>query len=121
LECTDCKCFQDAGQFDDTIQNALVGDGYCDDETNNENCHFDGGDCCSPCTFMDRCKVCECNENGNATQINALAGNGICNDETNIVDCHYDGFDCCRPIINTETCSNCKGNGKPNQGVLEFI
>ena len=23
-----------------------VGDGYCDDETNSENCNYDGGDCC---------------------------------------------------------------------------
>ena len=115
MECTDCKCFQDAGQFDDTIQNALVGDGYCDDERNNEKCNFDGGDCCGPCTFTDRCKVCECHENGNATQINALVGNGICNDETNIGDCHYDGFDCCAPIVNTQTCSDCNCNGKPNR------
>ena len=115
MECTDCKCFQDAGQFDDTIQNALVGDGYCDDERNNEKCNFDGGDCCGPCTFTDRCKVCECHENGNATQINALVGNGICNDETNIRDCHYDGFDCCAPIVNTQTCSDCNCNGKPNR------
>ena len=115
MECTDCKCFQDPGQFDDTIQNALVGDGYCDDERNNEKCNFDGGDCCGPCTFTDRCKVCECHENGNATQINALVGNGICNDETNIGDCHYDGFDCCAPIVNTQTCSDCNCNGKPNR------
>ena len=24
----------------------FVGDGFCDDETNNEDCNFDGGDCC---------------------------------------------------------------------------
>ena len=25
----------------------LVGDGYCNDETNNIHCAFDGGDCCN--------------------------------------------------------------------------
>ena len=26
----------------------LIGDGYCMDETNNEGCSYDGGDCCGP-------------------------------------------------------------------------
>ena len=25
-----------------------VGDGICDDQTNNYQCNFDGGDCCIP-------------------------------------------------------------------------
>ena len=24
----------------------FIGDGYCDDTANNENCNYDGGDCC---------------------------------------------------------------------------
>ena len=63
MECTDCKCFQDAGQFDDTIQNALVGDGYCDDERNNEKCNFDGGDCCGPNVNTLYCNECKCYNN----------------------------------------------------------
>ena len=30
----------DSGTF------AFIGDGFCDDENNNKNCFFDGGDCC---------------------------------------------------------------------------
>ena len=36
-----------------------IGDGYCDDGTNNLDCNFDGGDCCGPnvktyyCTGMN--------------------------------------------------------------------
>ena len=31
------------------INNALVGDGYCQDLTNTAECNFDGGDCCGSC------------------------------------------------------------------------
>ena len=24
----------------------LIGDGFCNDETNNADCNYDGGDCC---------------------------------------------------------------------------
>ena len=39
------------------------GDGYCNDENNNEACFFDGGDCCSR-HGIDRsnCTECECLE-----------------------------------------------------------
>ena len=31
------------------VSNALVGDGYCNDELNIAECNFDGGDCCGHC------------------------------------------------------------------------
>ena len=31
------------------MSNALVGNGYCDDEMNIAECNFDGGDCCGQC------------------------------------------------------------------------
>ena len=39
------------------------GDGYCNDENNNEACFFDGGDCCGPGheTFSN-CTECKCLE-----------------------------------------------------------
>ena len=42
----------------------IVGNGICDDVTNNPNCNFDGGDCCSPNSDMTFCTFCLClNEN----------------------------------------------------------
>ena len=74
----------------------LVGDGYCNDETNNDECKFDGGDCCGTCVNKHRCADCLCfsSVTGNGVP-NALVGNGVCNNETNNIDCNYDGFDCC--------------------------
>jgi len=31
-----------------------IGDGYCQDETNNEGCTYDGGDCCGLCWTKGR-------------------------------------------------------------------
>ena len=36
------------------------GDGICDDETNNEICEWDGGDCCGELVKTDHCKICGC-------------------------------------------------------------
>ena len=58
--CTSCFKHQEtclAG-----VTHAFVGDGVCNDETNNAECDYDGGDCCpNP----------------------SIVGDGICNDETN--------------------------------------
>ena len=40
----------------------LIGDGVCDDETNNPECGYDGGDCCGPNAIMDFCQDCLCKE-----------------------------------------------------------
>ena len=37
-----------------------IGDGYCDDETNNAGCHFDGGDCCGVNVITQYCNECIC-------------------------------------------------------------
>ena len=37
-----------------------IGDGYCDDETNNAGCHFDGGDCCGNNIDTQYCNDCIC-------------------------------------------------------------
>jgi hypothetical protein len=63
----------------------LVGDGFCNDDTNIAECDYDGFDCCS-------------NPN--------MVGDGICNDESNNPECNYDGGDCC-VNVNTTFCSEC--------------
>ena len=88
----------------------LIGDGFCDDETNNPECIFDGGDCCGPCVVATRCLNCTCLQTDvNVGEIkNHLVGDGYCNDETNSDACGFDGGDCCGPCINTEFCSECQ-------------
>ena len=44
-----------------------VGDGYCDDITNNPICNYDGGDCCLSNIQTTYCNECQCLEEGNNT------------------------------------------------------
>ena len=39
---------------------AWIGDNYCDDTNNNENCNFDGGDCCLENINTQYCSECQC-------------------------------------------------------------
>ena len=41
-----------------------VGDGYCDDVNNNNECEWDGGDCCGENIIDDYCYECDCLEIG---------------------------------------------------------
>ena len=92
----------------------MVGNGYCNDETNNEDCNFDGGECCGPCVNKTRCIECQCKSNDIKTSKslngapNQLIGNGYCNDDTNIEGCDYDGGDCCGNCVVTDDCSKCQ-------------
>ena len=43
---------------------AWVGDGYCDDVTNNMDCNYDGGDCCGDNVNTAYCSVCQCLDGG---------------------------------------------------------
>ena len=87
----------------------MIGNGYCDDPTatNNEECHFDGGDCCGSNVITHFCTECICFEDLSCTAPLALIGNGFCNDEANTAECTYDGGDCCGECINTELCTAC--------------
>ena len=38
-----------------------IGNGWCDDVTNTEECNYDGGDCCGPNVNTDFCSECICN------------------------------------------------------------
>ena len=74
----------------------LVGNGFCNDETNIADCNFDGGDCCAANINTDFCSECTCHIIETCLAgYHPLVGNGFCNDETNNDDCNYDGGDCC--------------------------
>ena len=44
-----------------------VGDSFCDDENNNEDCNFDGGDCCGQFVNTQYCAVCQCMSDGESS------------------------------------------------------
>ena len=73
----------------------MVGDGFCNDETNYADCNFDGGDCCGLCVNTKLCSECECIGENSGNIVNAFLDNGLCEDELNHGDCMFDGFDCC--------------------------
>ena len=98
--------------FPDCAHGALVGNGFCNDESNNAACNYDGGDCCGSCIITDSCTECEClNENPRNVMMNAssnpLVGNGYCNDETNNVACNFDAGECCGSCISMDYCIDC--------------
>ena len=49
-------------RFSDCPYLELIGDGFCNDETNNENCNYDDGDCCGPEVDKKYCADCICHE-----------------------------------------------------------
>ena len=42
--------------------NVWIGDGECDDATNNAECGYDGGDCCGDDVKTDYCNECICHQ-----------------------------------------------------------
>jgi hypothetical protein len=87
---------------------ALVGNGFCNDETNNADCNYDGGDCCVVNANTTHCSDCACHFLDTcAAGYHPLVGNGFCNDATNIAECDYDGGDCCGYCVITEDCEDC--------------
>ena len=95
----------------------IVGDGDCNDETNNVECSFDGGDCCKSDTSLDSCTSCDCFLEGTCLAgVHPLVGNDFCNDETNIKECDFDGFECCgfhssSYHVNQDFCTDCLCKG----------
>ena len=45
-----------------------IGDGYCDDVTNNMECNYDGGDCCLYPVNTQYCSECQCISEGGSTE-----------------------------------------------------
>ena len=54
------KAFTTTPIFDSCADKGDVGDGYCDDNSNNADCEFDGGDCCLDTVITDYCTECIC-------------------------------------------------------------
>merc|ERR1712193_365641 len=83
------------------------GDNFCDDENNNAECAFDGGDCCGDDVNETYCNACECLEQGEC-EAPVWQGDGFCDDGNNNPGCDYDGGDCCGDDVNTTYCSLCE-------------
>ena len=88
-----------------------MGDGFCDNILNNEDCEYDGGDCCE-CTCVDgpiytcgfyglRCEDPTCLDPNLLAEFPDCGGNllrvdnGACDAYNNNEECGYDGGDCC--------------------------
>lgn len=59
-DCTECVCYEDWNNCATPLD--LIGNGICNDESNNADCFYDGGDCCGVCTNTDSCSECVCHE-----------------------------------------------------------
>ena len=86
--------------------------GYCDDDNNNKQCKYDGGDCCGFCINTEHCTNCECLEDvGEYNVVGPMAsfiGDGVCDDALNKVECNFDAGDCCGLNVKTEFCDECQ-------------
>ncbi len=118
-----------SGQYE-----TAIGDGVCTGNLNNEECGFDGGDCCLQASNCKDCygEQCHCHDTGLAncpSSLNILCffknhndcissysvsdvcsflANGFCNEENNNLACNYDGGDCC---LVGHSCGFCSGAG----------
>ena len=67
-----CKCSQYLGTTTPSLttnsggcfEPDWVGDDYCDDGNNNQECNYDGGDCCGPNVNTQYCTECQCLSDG---------------------------------------------------------
>ena len=96
-----------------------IGDGFCQDEVNTEECNYDGGDCCNPSTAINLCTDCTCKNAslvGKVTgytviecplDLQELTNNGRCDDQANIPECDYDTNECCG-AGNYDICDACQ-------------
>merc|ERR1711976_153641 len=101
------------------------GDGYCDDDNNNELCQYDSGDCCTDTENL-YCQTCGCIDPNWTAPIRTedvedvedegvsgscakpeYMGDGHCGDETNTPECNFDGGDCCTDTAH-EYCTICQ-------------
>ena len=89
----------------------LVGNGLCDDESNNAECGWDNNECCHIVVQKGNCIECKCHQTGLtnmdiADDLNCqliwgglnYIEDGVCNQELNYPNCmNYDAGDCCDP------------------------
>ena len=100
----------------------FIGDGFCDEETNNELCDFDNGDCCDLNNDRTLCPECFCYTSkidlGDCSDYNyectfpftlyfGVIDDGICDDYLNKKQCYFDGGDCCLDDKDESICNDC--------------
>ena len=86
----------------------MIGNGFCNDETNNAENKYDGGDCCGYDVNTEHCVVCGCYHDETClARVHPFVGDGYCNDVTNTAVCNYDDGDCCGPCVIKTHCSDC--------------
>ena len=116
--CTICECLDPKGPKGPEKCGLpdYIGDGFCDDDNNNEACGFDNGDCCGN-VLTDFCTKCECldpkgpkdpkgpssEECGSPDYV----GDDYCDDENNNEACGFDGGDCCGDV-KMDFCTKCE-------------
>lgn len=88
----------------------MIGSGTCEEENNNADCQYDGGDCCRCTCFtqppantcapenFDNCQdpdaPTDCDYPGCTGDLRSI-GDGICHPGNNNEGCGWDGGDCC--------------------------
>lgn len=105
-----------------------------DDDNNNKECDWDGGDCCDNLGSkqFQYCEKCECKDPNKkaktpACLLPAYKGDGFCDDQNNKPSCLYDGGDCCGKSgkkNQNQYCKECKckdPNYKPSVCLKKFI
>ena len=114
--CTQCRCL-DPGYSTTTLQTTTfsrcgspnwIGDNFCDDENNNANCNYDGGDCCMTNVNTTFCTQCKCLDPANGCTYPDYKNDDSCDDQNNIASCDYDGGDCCGENVGTLYCIQCE-------------
>ena len=106
-QCSQCQCLGGGETGGNDIPNPLIGDGYCQDEINNAECNYDGGDCCGACVVTVQCTECQCLGGVDGIDLSSPSiGDGYCQDGNNKYACGYDFGDCCGNA-NTEHCMEC--------------
>merc|ERR1711962_681986 len=99
--CSDCLCIEipettEAPEGSNCVSPQWFGDNYCDDENNNLECGFDGGDCCGDDVNTTYCSECACYDFTETTQAPGpncespqWFGDNYCDDENNNSECGF--------------------------------
>ena len=99
----------------DCNQSDIVGDGYCNDESNTFECNYDGGDCCGPCINTNLCTECLCFSNipkydidcGNYfTDSCAKCTNFLCSEDCTRVNSECVPSFLSNPLVGNGVCNN---------------
>merc|ERR1711962_1649639 len=111
--CSDCLCIEIPETTESPFEciEHWIGDNFCDDQNNNPECEFDGGDCCQEEAgdgWDNYCQICECLDMPETTEtpfettqapsecVDQWIGDNYCDDQNNNPECDFDGGDCCQ-------------------------